>query len=117
MISGQLVDIRKSRSFTGSIRESELPIVPLVSQRQHNSGRGKGQYLHHVSEREKERRLSALGRLVTPYTPESSEETIPECQTGNCERLWKKMIGKPYSGKPNVRFEVAGNGKVLLVIP
>jgi hypothetical protein len=21
------------------------------------------------------------------------------------ERLWKKMIGKPYSGKPNVRFD------------
>ncbi len=61
------------------------------------------------------RRLSALGRLVTPYISESSEETIPECQIGDCERLWKKMIGKPYSGKPNVRFEVAGNGEVLLV--
>jgi hypothetical protein len=22
-----------------------------------------------------------------------------------CESLWKKMIGKPYSGKPNVRFD------------
>jgi len=117
MISGQLVDIRESRSFTGSIRESDLLIVPLVSQRQHNFGRGKGQYLHHASEGEKERRLSALGRLVTPYTSESSEEAIPECQTGDCERLWEKMIGKPYSGKPNVRFEVAGNGEVLLVIP
>jgi hypothetical protein len=21
------------------------------------------------------------------------------------ERLWKKMIGKPYSGKPNIRFD------------
>ena len=113
----QQVDIRKSRSFTGSIRESDLLIVPLVSQRQHNSGRGKGQYLHHVSEGEKERRLSALGRLVTPYISRSSEETIPGCQAGGCERLWKKMIGKPYSGKPNVRFEAAGNGKVLLVIP
>jgi hypothetical protein len=111
------VDIRKSRSFTGSIRESDLLILPLVSQRQHNSGRGKGQYLHHVSEGEKERRLSALGRLVTLYISESSEETIPECQIGDCERFWKKMIGKPYSGKPNVRFEVAGNGEVLLVIP
>jgi hypothetical protein len=29
-----------------------------------------------------------------------------------CESLWKKMIGKPYSGKPNVRFEVAGDGEV-----
>ena len=33
-------------------------------------------------------------------------ETIPEGQTGeHCERLWKKMIGKPYSGKLNVRFD------------
>jgi len=22
-----------------------------------------------------------------------------------CESLWKKMIGKPYSGKLNVRFD------------
>lgn len=23
----------------------------------------------------------------------------------DCESLWKKMIGKPYSGKLNVRFD------------
>jgi hypothetical protein len=23
----------------------------------------------------------------------------------NCESLWEKMTGKPYSGKPNVRFD------------
>ena len=45
------------RSFIGSERESEFPIVPIVSQRQHNFERGKGQYLHHVSEGGKERRL------------------------------------------------------------
>ena len=45
------------RSFIGSVRESELPIVPIVSQRQHNFERGKGQCLHHVSEGGKERRL------------------------------------------------------------
>jgi hypothetical protein len=56
MLNRQLVDIRK-RSFTGSIRESELLIVPLVSQGQHNLGRGKGQYLHHASKGVKERRL------------------------------------------------------------
>jgi hypothetical protein len=50
------VDIRK-RKFTGSVRESDLPIVPLGSQRQHNFGRGKGQYFYCVSEGEKERRL------------------------------------------------------------
>jgi hypothetical protein len=39
-------------------------------------------------------------------SPGTSEETIPEGQIGaNCESHWKKMIGKPYSGKPNVRFD------------
>ncbi|MBE0427804.1 MAG: hypothetical protein IBX72_14315 [Nitrospirae bacterium] len=42
---------------------------------------------------------------------------MPESQArGDCECLWKKMIGKPYSGKPNVRFDVAGDGEVLQVI-
>jgi hypothetical protein len=35
----------------------------------------------------------------------SPAETIPEGQAGDCESLWKKMIGKPYSGKLNVRFD------------
>ena len=52
----QLVDIRR-RNFTGSIRESELLIVPLVFQGQHNLGRGKGQYFYQVSEEVKERGL------------------------------------------------------------
>jgi hypothetical protein len=39
-------------------------------------------------------------------SPGTSEETIPEGQAGaNCESLRMKMIGKPYSGKPNVRFD------------
>ena len=53
ILLGQLVDIRE-RNSTGSIRESELPILPFGSQRQHNCERGKGQYLHRVSEGEKE---------------------------------------------------------------
>jgi len=29
----------------------------------------------------------------------------PDCSMdSNCESHWKKMIGKPYSGKLNVRF-------------
>ena len=34
-----------------------------------------------------------------------------ECHAGekesdsDCESLWKKMVGKPYSGKLNVRFD------------
>ncbi len=97
----QLVNIRK-RNFTGSARESELPIVPLASQGQHNLERGKGQYLHHASEGGKERRLRQRYKLHVcsensggRYTRRPSES---EC-------LWKKMIGKPYSGKPTVRFD------------
>ncbi len=108
------MDIRK-RSSTGSVRKSELPIVPLVSQRQHNFGRGKGQYFHRVSEGGKERRLRKRYKLQAVLA--TSEETMSESQArGDCECLWKKMIGKPYSGKPNVRFDVAGDGEVLWII-
>jgi hypothetical protein len=81
-----------------------LPIVPLVSQGQHNLGRGKGQYFYHVSEEVKERRLHRTcwklqkrsGNFRGDYTRRPSR---------SCESHWKKMIGKPYSGKPNVRFD------------
>jgi len=56
LIGGQPVDIRK-RNFTGSARESDLPIVPFVSQGEQSLGRGKGQYFYHVSEEVKERGL------------------------------------------------------------
>jgi len=73
---GQPVDIRE-RSFTGSARESELPIVPLGSQGQHNLGRGKEQYFYHVSEEGKERRLH-VGADNSGEDSGTSEETIPE---------------------------------------
>jgi hypothetical protein len=74
------VDIRK-RNFTGSARESELPTVPLVSQGQHNLGRGKGQYFYHVSEEVKEWRLHGSAEN-SRRGPGTSEETIPEGQAG-----------------------------------
>jgi len=52
----QPVDIRR-RNFTGSARESDLSIVPVVSQGEQSLGRGKGQYFYHVSEEVKERGL------------------------------------------------------------
>lgn len=45
----QLIDIREIRKFIRFIRESELLIVPLLFQGQHNLERGKGQYLYYVS--------------------------------------------------------------------
>jgi hypothetical protein len=87
-------------------RESELPIVPLVSQRQHRLERGKGQYFYHVSEEVKERGLHRTcwklqkrsGNFRGNYTgrPSRSRES---------HRM--KIIGKSrLSGrKPNVRFD------------
>jgi hypothetical protein len=44
------------------------------------------------------------------YQKAKQEKGIPG---SNCESHWEKMIGKPYMGKPYVRFEVAGDGEVL----
>ena len=74
------MDIRE-RNFTRSARESDLPIVPLVSQRQHNLGRGKEQYFYHVSEEVKERGLHERAGN-SGKDPGTSEETIPEGQAG-----------------------------------
>ena len=90
----QLVDIRK-RNFIGSARESELPILPLVSQGQHNLGRGKGQYLHNASEGEKERRLRQRYKLQT-----FQELRWKLCQKAKRKRMpleeddWKAVFGK-----------------------
>jgi len=73
------VDIRERNSI-GSVRESELPIVPMGSQRQHNFGRGKGQCLHHVSEGAKGGNCSNAGN--SRKDPGTSEETISEGQAG-----------------------------------
>ena len=47
----------KETKFYRVGKESDLPILPLVSEGQHNLGRGKGQYFYHVSEEVKGRRL------------------------------------------------------------
>jgi hypothetical protein len=41
--------------------------------------------------------LSRFGKSGGNYTRGQAGE--------HCEYLWKKMIGKPYSGKLNVRFD------------
>ena len=48
----------------GSVRESELLIVPFVLQGQHNLVRGKGQLLHHVSQRSEGEEIAET--LLTP---------------------------------------------------
>jgi len=49
MLSGTATGGYKGTKFHQSAGESELPIVPLISQRQHNFKRWEEQYLHHVS--------------------------------------------------------------------
>ena len=51
--------------------------------------------------------------LLTPRYSGTPVGTIPESQAGFSESIWQKMIGKPYTGKPYVRFDEAGDGKVL----
>ena len=73
------MDIRE-RSFTGSTRDSELPIVPFGSQEQHNLGRGKGQYFHRVSEEGKGGDCRRGWELQS--SPGPSEETMAGSQAG-----------------------------------
>ena len=59
----------KKRSVTGSTRESELPILPIVFQGLHNLWGGWGQCFHHVSEEGTEGLLAPnaiLNKLILP---------------------------------------------------
>ncbi|MGR3179180.1 MAG: hypothetical protein ACUZ8E_14100 [Candidatus Anammoxibacter sp.] len=63
------MDIREIRNFIRSVRESELLIVPFVTQGQQNLARGKGQCLHHVF-----RRKEGMGIAIMLKTPEKIQE-------------------------------------------
>jgi hypothetical protein len=100
------VDIRR-RSSIRPVRESELPIVPMGFQGQQNLGRGKGQCFHHVSEEGKEgdcrwgwKLQRRSGNFRGNYTGRPSRRVDQSCESPRM-----KMIGKPYSGKLNVRFD------------
>jgi hypothetical protein len=56
-IKAETDEYKASRNFRGLVRESELPIIPIGFQGQHNLERGKGQYLNQVFKEEKEGRL------------------------------------------------------------
>ncbi len=97
----QLLNIRK-RSFTGSARGSELPIVYRLHLKDNITlGEGRGNTFIMLP---KERRKGDCGNAINSrcsgisgvsYTGRPSES----------ERLWKKMIGKPCAGKPPARFD------------
>ena len=44
-------------------------------------------------------------RLGTPEKSGTFRGDYTRGPSRSCESHWKKMIGKPYSGKPNVRFD------------
>ena len=48
-----------------------------------------------------------FGNFRGNYTGRPSRSPITDNCTmdSGCESFWQKMIGKPYSGKPNVRFD------------
>ena len=52
----------------------------------------------------KERRKGDCGNAINSESSENSGRSYTG-RPSESECLWKKMIGKPYSGKPNVRFD------------
>ena len=44
-------------------------------------------------------------RLGTPEKSGNLDGNYTRRPSRDCESSWKKMIGKPYSGKPTVRFD------------
>jgi hypothetical protein len=52
----------------------------------------------------KERRKGDCGNAINSEYFENSGGSYTG-RPSESESLWKKMIGKPYSGKPNVRFD------------
>ena len=72
------MDIRE-RSSIGSARESELPIVPFVSQDSITLGEGRGNaFIVFLKRGRKEIAVKA----INSGSPGISEETIPEGQAG-----------------------------------
>ena len=49
--------------------------------------------------------LSPVSKSIPLRKSESLQDSDHRSMDPDCESLWKKMIGKPYSGKLNVRFD------------
>ena len=53
----------------------------------------------------KERRKGDCGNAINSKICFGNSDGSYTRRPNESESLWKKMIGKPYSGKPNVRFD------------
>src|SRR5512135_3048028 len=100
-VKRQPVDIRK-RNFTGSARESELPIVYRLYLKDNITlGEGRGNTFIMLL---KERRKGDCGNAINSKCSGISGGSYAG-RPNESESLWKKMIGEPYAGKPPVRFD------------
>jgi len=79
-----------------------LPIVPIESQSNITLREGRGNALITFL---KERRIGDCVNAKNSRIQELQRKLYWKAKQSNCESLWKKMIGKPYSGKLNVRFD------------
>jgi hypothetical protein len=99
------------RAATGGYKETKFHLVckgvgvahiTVWISKQHNFGRGKGQCFHRVSEGGKDRRLR---NAKNSRNVRELQRKLYQKAKQVCESPWKKVIGKPYSGKLNVRFD------------
>jgi len=67
------------------------------------SGR-KSTHLPETEAGEEKQRLSPVSKSIPLWESVSLQDSNHPSMDSDCESLWKKMIGKPYSGKLNVRF-------------
>ena len=82
-----------------------MPTVPIGSQSSKTLGEGRG---NAFIEFLKEGRTGDCGRLETPEKVRELQRKLyqkAKQEDPNCESYWPKMIGKPDSGKLNVRFD------------
>ncbi len=50
-------------------------------------------------------KLSVVEEITTQKQSGVVQDTNDRTMDSGCGSLWKKMIGKPYLGKPNGRFD------------
>ena len=90
-----------------------MPILPLVSQGQHNLGRGKGQYFYHVSEEVKEKRYQILAKTQLEVVRKNSRrfvgKTLPVLVEGYHPDSPFLMRGRHYGQCPEIDGQVIIN--------
>ncbi len=79
-----------------------MPIVPFASQESTNLREGRGNTFIMFLTRA---RMEIADEARNSREVRDLQRKLYQEPSVDCECSWKKMIGKPYSGKPNVRFD------------